>query len=104
MKNATREAREVALSSSDNGNAGNPKNCNISDLAVTVQASPSQLLAIFRERCEARALLVAEGMMDLLDAVDELQHVAVDQELVDHFGQDLIQEIMSDAFKREGRP
>jgi len=61
--------------------------------------SPSKLLAIFRERCTARALLVAEGVMSLQDAVDELQQTAVAQEPVDHYGQDEIQQIMADAFK-----
>ena len=51
-----------------------------------------------------RALLVAEGMLSLQDAVDSLQQIAVAQELVDHFGQDEIQQIMSDAFKRGRRP
>ncbi len=75
----------------------------VSKTAAPAQASPSQLLAIFRERCDARALMVAEGMLDLLDAVDQLQQAAVDQELVNHFGQDEIQQVMSDAFKRGGR-
>jgi hypothetical protein len=102
MKNATSRATRVALSSSD-GNAGIPKNCIVSEPAVPAQASPSQLLAIFTERCEARALLVAEGLMSLQIAVDQVQQIAVDQELVDHFGQDLVQQIMSDAFKTGGR-
>ena len=72
--------------------------------ARPAQGSPSKLLVIFRERCEARALLVAETLVLLQDAVDELQQAAIDQELVDYFGQDEIQSIMSDAFKREGRP
>jgi hypothetical protein len=99
MKNATARATRVALSSSDNGNLDN---CNLSDPAVSAQASPTKLLVIFRERCEARALLVAEGMIDLQIAVDQLQQIAVDQELVDHYGEDAIQAIMADAFKRGG--
>jgi hypothetical protein len=103
MKNATTRASRVALSSSDNGNAGNPKNCNLSEARRSAQASPSKLLAIFRERCEAQALLVAEGMRPLQDAVDQFQQAAVDQGLVDHFGLDEIQAIMSAAFKTGGR-
>jgi hypothetical protein len=102
MKNATSGLGRAVASSSDNGNAGIPKNCNLSEAARPRQ-TPTQLLAIFRERCEARALLVAEGVLDLIDAVDQLQQAAVDQELIDHFGTDEIQQVMSDAFKRGGR-
>jgi hypothetical protein len=81
MKNATSRASRVALSSSDSAlNSG-----ILSEAAPRAQASPSQLLIIFRERCEVRALLVAEGMLSLQDAVDSLQQIAVAQELVDHF-------------------
>jgi hypothetical protein len=43
-------------------------------------------------------------MIDLQIAVDQLQQIAVNQELVDHCGQDEIQQIMADAFKTGGRP
>ena len=55
-------------------------------------ASP---LEIFRERAEARATLVANGLMTLQDAVDGLQKSAAAQGLLKQFGQDAIQEIMS---------
>jgi hypothetical protein len=79
-----------------------PSTSSIPKPAAPAQASPSQLLVIFSERCEARALLVAEGLTSLQIAVDQLQQIAVDQELVDHYGEDAIQAIMSDAFKRGG--
>jgi hypothetical protein len=101
MKSATSRATRVALSTSDSGNA---KNCNISDLAVAAQASPPNLITVFKERCQARALMVAEGMLELQDAVDSLQEIALKQGLVQYHGQDLVQQIMSDAFKRGGRP
>ena len=37
------------------------------------QSAKASLLEIFRERAEARAVLVANGWMDLQDAVDGLQ-------------------------------
>jgi hypothetical protein len=57
-------------------------------------------LEIFRERAEARCLLVSNGVMTLQDAVDGLQEVAVSQRLVATHGQDRIQEILSESFAR----
>jgi hypothetical protein len=57
-------------------------------------------LEIFRERCEARAMLVANGLMDLQDAVDGLQESAAAQGLVATHGQDRIQRIMAESFAR----
>ena len=47
------------------------------------RASP---LEIFRERCEARALLVANGHMPLIEAVDGLQESAAAQGLLKRYG------------------
>jgi hypothetical protein len=58
------------------------------------------LLDVLRERAEARALLVAEGEMDFLDAVDGLQAAAVAYGLVDGVGQDEVQTIIAAAFAR----
>jgi hypothetical protein len=63
----------------------------------SAKASP---IEIFRERCEARATLVANGLMDLQDAVDGLQESAVAQGLLKEFGQDAIQQIMAESFAR----
>jgi hypothetical protein len=60
-------------------------------------ASP---LEIFRERCEARCLLIHNGLMDWHTAIDELQESAVAQGLVATHGQDSVQEIMADSFGR----
>jgi hypothetical protein len=60
-------------------------------------ASP---LEIFRLRCEARCLLIHNGLLDFHLAIDEMQEVAVSQRLVATHGQDRIQEIMSQAFAR----
>jgi hypothetical protein len=49
-------------------------------------------------RCEARAILVAEGEMGLRDAVDGLQDADVAYGLVEVMGQDVLQEIMAEAF------
>jgi hypothetical protein len=59
-----------------------------------------RLLEIFRERCEARCLLVSNGLMDLQTAVDQLQEVAVAQGLVKQYGQDEIQQVMAESFGR----
>jgi len=61
------------------------------------KASP---IEIFRERAEARAMLVANGLMTLHDAVDGMQEAAVSQGLVATHGQDEVQRILSEAFAR----
>jgi hypothetical protein len=65
-----------------------------------VEARRSSAIDIFRERAEARATLVANGMMDLQDAVDGMQETAAAQGLVAKYGQDEIQQILSEAFAR----
>jgi hypothetical protein len=55
------------------------------------------LFDTFCLRCEARAILVAAGA-DLHDAVDELQAVAVAYGLVSVVGQDVVRQIISNAF------
>lgn len=69
-----------------------------------VKVAPIQA---FRARCEARALLVAFGELDLHDAVDKLQADAVRDGLVDEIGQDAVQAMMAEAFRivpPEARP
>jgi hypothetical protein len=56
------------------------------------------LLPIFLERCEARAILVAECAMNLRDAVDGLQEAAGAYGLIEAMGQEVVQEIMAEAF------
>lgn len=56
-------------------------------------------IEIFRERCEARALLWCSGFLHLHDAVDELERSAVDSGLVNEIGHDAVQKIMADAFE-----
>jgi hypothetical protein len=53
---------------------------------------------IFRARCEARALLFADGYLDLHSAVDVLQADAVASGLVRAIGQDAVQAEMARAF------
>jgi hypothetical protein len=57
-----------------------------------------RLLDAFKERCEERALLVCNGLMDFIGGVDGLQAAAIEAGLVKTFGQNRIQQIMSDAF------
>ncbi len=64
------------------------------------QSAKASSIEIFRERCEARAQLVANGLMDLQDAVDGLQETAAAQGLVATHGQDRIQEILAESFAR----
>jgi hypothetical protein len=61
-----------------------------------VKASPIQ---VFRERYEARAMLVANGHMPLIEAVDGLQESAA-QGLLKRYGQDELQWIMAVSFAR----
>jgi hypothetical protein len=68
--------------------------------AINHQNARATPLEIFRERCEARAVLCANGYLDLQTAVDELQESAVRQGLVKTHGQDEIQWILSEAFGR----
>jgi hypothetical protein len=68
-----------------------------------VDAAPT-LIDVFRLRCEARAILVAEGEMDFHEAVDGLQEGAVEQGLVADLGQDAVQAIMAEAFAKVPRP
>jgi hypothetical protein len=55
-------------------------------------------LVVFLARCEARADLVANNMMQLRDAVDGLQLAAERTGLVDELGQDGVQRLMATAF------
>jgi hypothetical protein len=57
-------------------------------------------IEIFRERCEARAVLVGNGLMPLIEAVDGLQESAAAQGLLKRYGQDEIQQIMAESFAR----
>ncbi len=54
--------------------------------------------AVFAERCEARALLVINGVLSLHEAVDELQAYAELSGLIGRVSQDAVQEIMGRAF------
>lgn len=62
------------------------------------KACPVPALDIFRERCEARAILVEACLFDLQDAVDGLQAAAVASGLVADIGQDAVQRMMAEAF------
>jgi hypothetical protein len=70
---------------------------------VSPSSSPAQACApdpleVFRLRCDARAHLYVEGLLDLHDAVDELQASAERDGLVVHIGQDAVQVVMGTAF------
>ena len=59
-------------------------------------------LKVFAERCEAKAYLVAEGQIELHDAVNELQSAAESYGLIDRVGQDAIQKLIVDAMGKAG--
>lgn len=61
---------------------------------------PPAPLDVFKLRCEARAILVAEGEMDFHEAIDGLQAAAIAYGLVAELGQDAVQAIMAEAFAR----
>jgi hypothetical protein len=64
------------------------------------ESAKASAIEIFRERAEARAMLVSSGLMPLQDAVDGLQESAVAQGLLQRYGQDEIQQIMAESFAR----
>jgi hypothetical protein len=64
------------------------------------QSAKPAPIEIFRERCEARVLLCANGHMSLIEAVDGLQEAAAAQGLLKRYGQDAIQQILSESFAR----
>jgi hypothetical protein len=68
--------------------------------AIDRQSAKPDPLVVFRERCEARAVLVANGVMTLQDAVDGMQEAAAAQGLLKEFGQDAIQQILAESFGR----
>jgi hypothetical protein len=55
---------------------------------------------VFRLRCAAVGAQVAAGLMDFHQAVDGLQTAAEAYGLVSKIGQDAIQHLMADAFRR----
>jgi hypothetical protein len=64
------------------------------------QSATASPIDILRERAEARCLLVANGLMSLHDAVDQLQETAVAQGLAARHGQDAVQWILNESFSR----
>ena len=68
--------------------------------AINCQSASADPLVVFRERCEARAVLVANGYIELQTAVDELWAAAERDGLVKKFGADEVQWILSEAFGR----
>ena len=61
---------------------------------LNIQVDP---VLAFAARCEARALLFANGALAMHEAVDTLQEAAVASGLVREIGQDAVQAIMAEA-------
>lgn len=76
----------------------------ISPARSNPQAPTLDPIAIFRLRCESRALLWLHAQIGLHEAVDVLQAAAVRDGLVASLGQDRIQALMSDAFAAVRQP
>jgi hypothetical protein len=56
-------------------------------------------LDVFLARTEARAILCAEGLLELQQAVDALQAHALANGLVAALGQDQVQRVLAAAFE-----
>jgi uncharacterized ParB-like nuclease family protein len=56
-------------------------------------------LDVLKVRAEARAYLFAIGDLDLHEAVDALEEYAHESGLVRKIGQDLVQEVIGNAFR-----
>jgi hypothetical protein len=65
----------------------------------SAKAAPTAL-DMFWACCEARAHLYAVGELDLDDAVEVLQERAVRHGLVAEIGEDAVQAIIAEAFRR----
>ena len=61
--------------------------------------STPSAIDVFRQRCWARAYLVAACELDLHEAIDVLQADAERDGLVAELGQDEVQSIMANAFR-----
>ena len=59
-----------------------------------------RLFGIWLLRVELRSLLVAEGEMEMVVAVDGLQSAAEQYGLVDAWGQDVVQDVLGGFFAR----
>jgi hypothetical protein len=59
-----------------------------------------RLFGIWWLRLEVRSILVAEGEMDLIHAVDGLQTAAEEYGLVDAWGQEVVQNVLAGFFAR----
>ena len=68
--------------------------------AITPGVIAIPAIEVFRERCEARAILVEACLFDLQDAVDGFQEAAVASGLVEEVGQDAVQKMMAEAFAK----
>jgi hypothetical protein len=65
--------------------------------------SLAYLQNVFRDRCEARAILVAACEMDFHEAIDGLQAAAYQYGLIRKLGQDAVQAMMAEAFAKVPR-
>jgi hypothetical protein len=68
--------------------------------ARVIPAARPSALEVFIARAEARALLWQAGEFDLHQAVDELQAAAERDGLVTLLGQDEVQRLMAEAFRK----
>lgn len=57
-------------------------------------------IEVFRERCQARALLWALGELSMPEAVDALHEWSVGRGLVRELGQDKVQALIAEEFSK----
>jgi hypothetical protein len=73
---------------------------NIAAQNIDRQNAKADALVVFLARCEARADLTARGLYTLQESVDALWPAAVRDGLVEKYGADEIQWLLSEAFAR----
>lgn len=78
--------------------AGGPRGSNATHRIIEAQDDLSRRLEIFRLRCDARAVLTSNGLLDFHEAVDGLHAVAIRDGLISRIGVDAVQRLMAEAF------
>jgi hypothetical protein len=69
-------------------------------MSAAAASAPLDDIAVFRAKCIDAAERYATDKVPLLDAVDALHNYAVAYGLDQALGQDAVQQIISDAFRR----
>jgi hypothetical protein len=94
-----------AAAPADTGSGGkeNARSDNHPSYRRPQPASTPTAIEAFRERCEARAILIEACLLDFHEAIDGMQAAAVKSGLVGELGQDAVQAMMAEAFTKVPR-